>query len=281
MKKLMLAVLILNATGAMANLEEPITITIEEISIDSGLKMVGTNTNGSRGGLLDDEDDRRSRNNLPWDEDNRKPRNNRLWDEDGRNSRHNNNRRGSSPFGPDSSGQDPTERAGRVISVARDLVALGEVVYDLVQKGKPTNQTEYAPISVVPKDSSGEPVDPFELEGFSLPTERKFRANVRQGVKQVVQFEYMVIFSHGGTYNGRGRYITGAQIIPVSIKTSFGWTFSATMRASGIMNHGSVANPVAGVMLTMQFKANGWARAFEQNETVHLTGNGQVQAYNR
>src|SRR5690606_27407237 len=46
---------------------------------------------------------------------------------------------------------DPVEKVGKVISVARDLVALGEDIYQLVIKGKPTNKTSYAPISVVPR----------------------------------------------------------------------------------------------------------------------------------
>jgi hypothetical protein len=42
----------------------------------------------------------------------------------------------STPVAP-----DHIEQAGKVIAVAKDMVALGQAVYDLVQKGKPKNVT--------------------------------------------------------------------------------------------------------------------------------------------
>lgn len=237
---------------------QTVTVTVEEMSMTEAYMDQGATTSGGRGGGAGWEDGKdrpiRGRRNHPY-----------MIDPDPTN-----------PFpGPSS------DRMGQVVSAARDVVALGETIYELVTKGKPTNQTEYAPVSVVPRGIDKAPVDPFELEGFSMPVQRKFKATIRTTTREVVKFEYMVIYSYGGRFNGTGRYIAGAQIIPVSIKTSMGWNFSATMKVGGIMNHGSVVSPVAGLMLTLNFKANGWAKSVEQNETVHITGLGQVKAYNR
>jgi hypothetical protein len=171
------------------------------------------------------------------------------------------------------------ETAGKVIQTARDMVALGEAIYSLVQKGKPTNVTEYAPISVVPRDPmTKEYADPFDLEGFSMPVEKSFVAKVKNGSgKEVVNFNYKVIYSYGGSYNGAGKYLTNVIIVPGSIKTSFGWDFNATMKLSGIMNHGTKADPVAGVMVTVKYQMNSWSSAFERNDTIHITGNGELK----
>jgi hypothetical protein len=176
---------------------------------------------------------------------------------------------------------DATDKFGRVISTARDIVALGEAMYELVKKGKPSNTTEYAPISVVPKDPvTHQVVEPFDLENFSMPVKKKFVAVVKNGSgKEVVRFEYMVIYSYGGSYNGTGKYITGAMIQPVSIKTNFGWDLTATMKLGGIMNHGTRANPVAGVILTMKYQMNSWSKAFERQDTLHITGRGELKSY--
>lgn len=174
------------------------------------------------------------------------------------------------------------DTAGRVITVARDMVALGEAIYELVRKGKPSNMTEYAPISVVPRDPmTKEYLDPFELEGFSMPVERNFISRVKNGTgKEVVKFAYKVIYSYGGSYNGAGRYLTNVLIVPSSVVTRFGWEFNASMRLSGIMNHGSRANPIAGVMVTIKYQMNSWSTAFERNDTIHITGNGQLKNHN-
>jgi hypothetical protein len=184
------------------------------------------------------------------------------------------------PAQPSTTG-DKIETAGKVIQTARDLVALGESVYNLVKQGRPTNVTEYAPISVIPRDPmTKEYADPFDLEGFSMPVEKPFIAKVKNGAgKEVVTFAYKVIYSYGGSYNGSGKYLTNVLIVPNSVKTSFGWDFNATMKLSGIMNHGSRTNPVAGVMVTIKYQMNSWSSAFERNDTIHITGKGEFKNY--
>ncbi len=177
---------------------------------------------------------------------------------------------------------DAVGTAGQVISVARDLVALGEAIYDLVQKGKPKNVSEYAPISVVPKDpATKEIVDPFDLENFSMPVEKNFVARIKNMAgKEVVTFRYKVMFSHGGSYNGAGKYLTGVIIVPGEVTTSWGWEFNASMKLSGVMNHGTRADPVAGVMVTVKYQMNGWSTALERNDTMHITGRGEFKNHN-
>jgi hypothetical protein len=98
--------------------------------------------------------------------------------------------------------------------------------------------------------------------------------------KEVVNFSYKVIYSYGGSYNGTGKYLTNVIIVPGSIRTTFGWDFNATMKLSGVMNHGTKANPVAGIMVTVKYQMNSWSMAFERNDTIHLTGNGEIKNHN-
>jgi len=175
---------------------------------------------------------------------------------------------------------DRFERVGQVISSARDFVAMGEEIYNLVQKGKPTNTTEHAPLSVVPKDPiSKEIIEAFDLEGFSMPVQKKFTTIMKSGFKEVVRFEYMVVYSYGGSYNGAGKWIAGAEIIPVKVVTKFGWDFNASMKVSGIMNHGTKADPVAGLMMIVKYQMNSWGKAEERNDTFHITGRGEFKSY--
>lgn len=176
---------------------------------------------------------------------------------------------------------DKMDKVGRVISTARDMVALGEAVYTLAQKGKPSNVTEYAPISVVPRDPvTGTNADPFDLEGFGFPVEKNYKAEIKNGAnKAVVSFAYKVVYSYGGSYNGSGKYLTNVMIIPSSVKTSFGWDFNATMKVGGIMNHGSKLDPIAGVMIMVKYQMNSWTSAFERNDSIHISGNGELKTY--
>jgi hypothetical protein len=236
-------------------------------SIETTEVSSGSDTNGSRGGYNDYRDDeyyRKGYNGYGY-------RGGEVAGSEGGSTA------GTGTF------NDRAEKVGTVIGIAKDIVALGEQIYELVKKGKPTNTTEYAPISVLPKAAvSGREVDWDELENFSMPTEKKFVTVIKNGTgKEVVRFEYMVIFSHSGTFNGAGKYITGAEIIPVSVKTSFGWDFSATMKLGGIMNNGTVADPVAGVNLTIKYKMDSWSSAFERNDLIYINGKGEIKSYTR
>ena len=174
------------------------------------------------------------------------------------------------------------DQIGMVITIAKDIVALGESIYTLVQHGKPSNTTDFAPISVVPRDPlTKEIADPFDLEECSFPVEKKFVTTMKSGNMEVVRFEYMVIYNYNCSYNGTGKFIQNAAIIPVTVKTGYGWDFNATMKLSGIMNHGTKASPVVGAMLTVKYSMNSWRTAFERNDTFHITGLGELKSFSK
>jgi hypothetical protein len=125
-----------------------------------------------------------------------------------------------------------------------------------------------------------EAVSPVDLEGFSLPEERSFSALVKNGNDDVVvRFDYQLVYSYGGSYDGKGKYLTSVMIVPKAVKTTFGWDFNATMKLDAIMNHGSKENPIAGALVTMKYQMNSWTSSFERNDTIHITGNGQVKSF--
>ena len=174
---------------------------------------------------------------------------------------------------------DPIEQTGKVISFAKDLVALGEDIYKLVIKGKPTNQTTYAPISVVPK-INGVAVDVLETESWKAPVKRTYEIIYENlyGM-DVVTFRYSVIYSYGGSYEGKGAYLTGIQIIPESVRTLFGYDFTATMKLGGIQNQGTRVSPIAGATLLMEYTVSTVMVAQNQVDTFFITGAGDFKSY--
>ena len=165
---------------------------------------------------------------------------------------------------------------GEVIQVARDLVALGEEVYTFVQRGRPNVTTEYAPVSVLPREN-GRAVDAMDLAGWRAPISRTVTMTYKNLYGMTMaSLEYKLVFSYGGNYNGRGAYITNAQIIPSQVYAFYGVDFSATMRLSGIVNQGTRENPTAAAMLHMQYRASTFMNVRESSDTYQITGRGGV-----
>jgi vacuolar-type H+-ATPase subunit D/Vma8 len=163
---------------------------------------------------------------------------------------------------------------GKVIAVARELVALGEDIYRLVNKGRPSSVANYAPISVLPK-VGGVAVDILDTEGWRMPTKYSYDVSYKNmyGI-EVVKFRYSVIFSYGGSFNGKGAYLTAAQIVPETINTLFGFDFNANMKLVGLQNHGTKENPVAGAILSMEYFVGSMVQENRQVTTFHITGRG-------
>ena len=176
---------------------------------------------------------------------------------------------------------------GSVIGIAKDVVALGESIYTLVEKGRPKIKTDYAPISILPRDPSNtaaDPaqkyaVDPFDMEGFSFPVEKMITAKLKNSFgKEVAVFQYKIIYSYGGSYNGTGKYLTGINIIPAKVTAGWGWVLDSSMKLSGMMNHGTRANPVVGAMITVKYNMTNLTRGVERNDTIYISGDGSMKA---
>lgn len=184
--------------------------------------------------------------------------------------------RGSTPT---SAKPSELETAGKVISIGKDLVALGEDIYKLVTKGKPHNTTSYAPISVVPK-LNGEAVDILTTEYWNVPLKRSYKV-IYENIygADVVTFQFAVIYSYGGSYNGKGKYLTSVQIIPEQVRTLFGFDFTATMKLGGIQNLGSRENPIAGATLLLESTVNSVMVAHTDTYSFHVDGLGGFMSY--
>ncbi len=170
---------------------------------------------------------------------------------------------------------DPIDRAGKVISVARDLVALGEDIYKLIDKGRPHITTKYAPISVVPK-VNGQPVDVMDTERWApLPRTKSYSITYYNLYNiAVVTFKFKVMWAYGGSYDGKGAYISGAQIVPEA-DVLWGFDFSATMKLGGIQNNGSRSNPLAAATLLIEHNVSNILRSTTKVSTIVIDGKGR------
>ncbi|HXH32752.1 MAG TPA: hypothetical protein VNJ01_18275 [Bacteriovoracaceae bacterium] len=183
-----------------------------------------------------------------------------------------------SDFAPDLRAQPAYEES--IIAIANGLVALGEGIYTLSSKFKPTISTEYAPINVVPYNAATKVVvSPFELEGFSDLVVKTVSTKCMNAYNQtVVTFVYNVFYSYGGNYRGKGKYLSSIVIVPSYVQVATGWTFTSSMKVSSVTNHSTTADPVAGIFLSMKYSVASLFAAVEKNDTIYIKGDGQFKS---
>lgn len=173
---------------------------------------------------------------------------------------------------------DQTMSYGEIIVAAEKIVALGESLYTLFQKGRPTSQTRYSPVSVIPRDPvTKQPVDIFELEGDADPVRKKYTVIKKNKFgNEVGRLEFLIHFTPKRSYYGSGQYITNASIIPLKANTIFGWDLDATMQVTGVGIKGKKTNPIATATLTINYKVYSFATYWNETVVVDLEGTGKV-----
>ena len=167
---------------------------------------------------------------------------------------------------------------GEIIAMAEQVVAIGEKVYTLVQKGKPSIETNYAPISVVPRDPvTKEPIDPFDLEGDSDVVQRRFKGVIKDMFdNEVVTFDFLLQFTPKRSYEGKGNYILNAIIVP-KVKATYGWDAAANMKVLSVSMKGKKDNRVAEAKLAVNYTAKFVGYNLDVTKLINIDGLGNIK----
>lgn len=166
---------------------------------------------------------------------------------------------------------------GQIIMTIDKLIALGTKIYDIVKKGKPVVNMNFAkPVSVLPNGES--PQTAFgQMSNWSAPTRRKYRVEYKNGFNMnVISFDYTVYFQHSGRYEGKGQYLTGVTVRASNVAVSWGFEFNASSELETISNRGSMDDPMAAATLRINYQASSILRDVQSSESFHVAGNGEV-----
>jgi hypothetical protein len=167
-----------------------------------------------------------------------------------------------------------------VIMATKDLIALGKQIYTIVEAGRPVVSLKSEPFEVLPRNNAGVAVSAMELNNWNAPYARKYRVNTKNylGMKPA-SFEFILIFSYGGDFDGKGKYITGAQLKPTNVNVKWGYSLDASFKVQSIMNAGSRENPVAAAVVSIDYKISTVLQENTSSKMFYINGLGKVQAY--
>jgi hypothetical protein len=174
---------------------------------------------------------------------------------------------------------DPRTEVGDVIRIFREIIAFGKEIYEIVKAGKPVINTKYAAISVLPMDTPfGKQITPMDLTHWKTPKFVKFKVSYKNGYgAEVVSFIYNVNMSYGGKFEGKGSYITNAQVVPEKVTVAWGYTFNAKMSLVGLTNIGSEEEPLVGATLQLSYSVSTIVKEDRNNMTIFIAGDGTIQ----
>ena len=170
---------------------------------------------------------------------------------------------------------------GKTLIVARDLLAFGKEIYKIIDAGKPVvTIADVEAISVMPKTDKGEDISALDLEFWQVPRSKKFKVVATNGFGfSMISFEFLVIFAYGGSHNGKGKYITGAEISATDVTVGWGYDLDANFKLQSIFNTGSNDDPVAAAILEISYTMKTVIKEARSTKKFLVDGLGQIKAY--
>lgn len=154
-----------------------------------------------------------------------------------------------------------------------EIITIGEKVWEIVKDGAPVLEYTSNSASAIPGGAGC----PFNLAGWSAPQSRTYRMTYTNFYgMDVVSFTYKVIYSYGGSFQGKGKYLTNVSIHPGDINVMWGHSFNANVIIADALNTGSEQDPVAGLQITVEWTVENILNKFKSQRVYFVDGNGQA-----
>lgn len=167
--------------------------------------------------------------------------------------------------------------ANNVIEVIDKIIAIGEKVIPLIEKGRAVYQSKnMGAISVIPNLGRNES-SLASVSNWSYPVTKHFSVVFENlyGV-DVVSFVYSVTFQYGGTYAGKGKYLTGVRVATRDVKVMWGFDVDAHSELIQISNVGTSSNVIAGATIEINYTVGNFLNVISTAESFHVTGDGRI-----
>jgi hypothetical protein len=167
----------------------------------------------------------------------------------------------------------PALTPSNVIPTLDNIINLGLKIWKIVEDNKPVVDVKTQFATALPKGVSGW----TDMAGWLPPvgTIYELTAKNAYGIK-VIDLRYQVLRTYGGSYDGKGKYLTAVTVEPLLVDVAWGYHFSMSSNVpdTSIVNVGTSDNPVAGLMDQLGWNISTPLKSSSGQSLYFLQGDG-------
>ncbi|EQC44207.1 hypothetical protein [Bacteriovorax sp. Seq25_V] len=170
----------------------------------------------------------------------------------------------------------------QIAMVIDGIIAIGKKIWPIIEAGKPVVDVNMGQgVSVIPFKKGDDLNATFmDMENWSAPVAKRYNVTYKNGFgAKVISFDYTVMFQHSGSFEEKGKYLTGVNVVASNISVAWGFDFKASTELVQISNHGSKDDRVAGATFKVNYTAETVFKTIQSADTFHVMGNGQLTKY--
>lgn len=167
----------------------------------------------------------------------------------------------------------PSTGPGDDLVLIDQIINLGQKIWAIIEKNKPVVEVKNSYATALPKGITNW----GELEGWSQPkgTVYTLTANNAYGTR-VINVRFQVLRTYGGSYNGKGKFLTAVTVEPLLVEVLWGYQFNLTAEVpdTSVINVGTSADPVAAMMPTLKWQIKTVLKDSQGKSLFYLQGDG-------
>ena len=180
-------------------------------------------------------------------------------------------------------GTDPQTQFNNAISNVNStvgaldaIVNLMDKIWGIIEKNQPVVNitTNYA--NAVPFGTSHW----TQLQGWSKPAVKKYSFAMKNAYgTEVSKVVYQVHYTYAGNFQGKGMFLPGVTIEPISVVTAWGYkvTLVSEVPDSSIANVGTHEDPIAAMQLQLKWVVHTAIKDISSKAIYYVRGDGKLE----
>jgi hypothetical protein len=154
-------------------------------------------------------------------------------------------------------------------------VAIGQKVWEIIEKNKPVVNVETPVAHALPRGLECW----ADLEHWQAPRTASYEVVYKNGFGlEVVKFRFRLHYTYGGGKAELGQYLANVTVMPGELNVMWGYTFGARVEVGQAVNLGSHANPTAGLELNVRWNVKTVLKESENSFHYFVQGDGKIIA---
>lgn len=178
--------------------------------------------------------------------------------------------------GTGGSGTDWTSDVNNTVQTIDKIVNLMQKIFNIIKENQPVVDitTNYA--NAVPFGTSHW----TQLQGWNKPSTKKYAFSMKNKFgSEVVKVVYQVHYTDNGNFQGKGKFLTGVTIEPISVTTAWGYnvTLVSEVPDSTIANVGTHDDPIASMQVQLKWTVHTILKDVTAKNIYYVQGDGFLQ----
>jgi hypothetical protein len=171
--------------------------------------------------------------------------------------------------------KDATEIVEEGNKIIDGLINIGSKIWAIVKAGKPVVNINIGPsANALPQGVKCWD----ELETWQVPNVMRLKSTATNAFGfSLAEFQFDVIFTYGGSLNGKGKYLTHVQVFPSDVYTFWMQELNASVNVASLVNMGTTDEPIAGMQVDVEWQFKNFLNEVRQSASVFVQGDGQVR----